>query len=228
MENLLLLILFAYTGGIMEFVYEAFAKGKSFYREPSSALRTARSFFLSLPCTITALAILKRRGVEGLDTLSGIIQTLRQTDAVLPFIAWSVVAAVIGGCLWYGVHLLVIKWYNHHVNKSGKGYCSTKLGTTWADFSANPESIDAKKCIAIIYKGERMVEAGCVASFSDDFSKDKGIVLTRCEEVREELQKDEDESLIGIQIATYYDATTDMKIELRHASSLTRKWYKSK
>ena len=74
MENLLLLILFAYTGGIMEFVYEAFAKGKSFYREPSSALRTARSFFLSLPCTITALAILKGTHIVFIGSLYAVFK----------------------------------------------------------------------------------------------------------------------------------------------------------
>lgn len=230
MENFVLLILFTYTGGIMEFIYEALAKGKSFYREPSSALRTARSFFLSLPCTIAALMILKWSGVKELDNLTKILETLKTTDALLPFIGCSVGIAVAGGFLWYGARLLLIWGHNWYVYKTGKGHCSTKLGTPWEDFSASPKTIDVKKCIAIVYKGQRVVEVGCVASFSNDFSKDKGIVLTRCDEVREEwkkFNKNEDKSLIGIQIATYYDAATDTKIELRHAASLTSQWYKS-
>ena len=219
MENLLLLILFAYTGGIMEFVYEAFAKGKSFYKEPSSALRTARSFFLSLPCTIAALAILKGRGVEGLDTLSGIIQTLKQTDAVPLFIAWSVVAPGVGGFTWYGIHLLAIKWYNHHVNNSGKGCCVSKMGTTWEDFTAQPDRIDTKNCVAIVYKGARRVTAGLIESFADDFSKDKGVVLTWCEETMEEMNKPPKERLIGDIVAVYYNAEVDELIELRAASA---------
>lgn len=222
MKDFLLLVLFTYTGGIVEFIYETLAKGKSFYREPSSALRTARSFFLSLPCTIVALMILKWSGVKGLDTLTKILDTLTLTDALLPFIGYSVGIAVAGGFLWYGARLLLIRWHNRRVSETDKGCCISKMGTTWEDFTARPNRIETKKCVAIVYKGTRRVAAGLIESFADDFSKDKGVVLTWCEETLEELNKPPKDRLIGDIVAVYYNAEVDELIELRAASAFMR------
>ena len=85
--------------------------------------------------------------------------------------------------------------------------------TTW-EASAN---IDASHCVAVVYKGDRLVTAGLFWALSDDFSKDKGFVLQWCDEVKEEMKRPEDECLIGSDRATYYDVATDTRVEMRDA-----------
>ena len=208
MGNLLLLSLFICIGGIVEFIYETFAAGKSFYKELSTPSRIARCLFLSLFCTTVALSIL-----DWTDA-----QALTQTDLIYKFIPCAAIVAVLVGFGWYGAHLLYIKLYNFCASKTHKGCLINTSGTTWEDFLSYPEGLASPGAAALLfYHGGQLAAAGLSWTLPDDFSKDKGFVLHWCDEVKAELEKPEDECLIGTDKVIYYDATTDTRIEVRDA-----------
>ena len=217
MKNFLLLFLFTYTGGIVDFIYETAATHTTFYKELSSTARTARGFLLSAICTVLSVEYLHLCGVEGMNSLEGVVTTLSTTGVVWQYLIVSIVMAAACAGVWLGAQFGRVWIHNKHVDKSGKGYINSKKLTTWEDFACSPKDFDAKQCAILIYRGDRLVTAGLFWALSDDFSKDKGFVLQWCDEVKEEMKRPEDECLIGSDMATYYDVATDTRVEMRDA-----------
>lgn len=99
------------------------------------------------------------------------------------------------------------------INQTHSNPSPTAPRTTWEAFA----NADASHCVAVVYKGDRLVTAGVIKSFSANYEIDGGIVLTRCDDIMAGL--DREFKLVGKTVATYYNMKDDVKIELREASA---------
>jgi len=141
-------------------------------------------------------------------SLQNLITAITATRDIWQYLAVSFLCSVVVGLVFYFAMLLFLKLKNRIGIFQGIAPDGLK-DQVWREFVTQYNTTD---CALIVRRSGRIVRAGMPEILPSSIKDDPSLLLSHCEEVEREYNKD-DHGLLGNRFVSYYDLSTDTEFE---------------
>lgn len=223
MENLVLFLMYAYPGALVELIYSWTAPHLRGEREEESFVKYARYILTSamvLFFSMNWFMFVTGQQNVSIQTLQTIITTgnsLMIYTLVSLFV--TLMIAFVTALARVPVRRVVNWTRNLFGMPSLMGY-----GTVWESITTDQNEVSIDKCVAFVYKGEHEIAHGLLEMHPRDMKREHALTLIQSDVIDETIEQDQesapDKRYIGKTLLTYVDLEHDYKVVFKKAPEL--------
>lgn len=223
MDDIILLLLFAYPGALVQVMVEKIAERRWKCEKGDNTTEAAKYLFFS--AAVDAISLLAFGWLFGMPAgLPGWIITIKQGWNIGAYLAISLIASGVFSIAWYAFIRIVLTRGGNTFKRASGAPVDSEYRDVWNDTVMNPLVMDTSKVVAVVKRNGQIEECGFIWAIPKSVTENPCLTLSRTELVRsilaDDVNREKADRIIGGVIAAYVSLDKGFEIEFRDASKL--------
>ncbi len=223
MDDLILLMLFAYPGALVKVILGKLAERH--WKKVHDDATTQAAKYLFFSAAVNAVSLLAFGWILGMPAgLTEWIKTLKKGWNIGIYLALSLIVSILFSGTWYLFVRHVLSRAANTIKRIAGAPVDSQFCDVWSDTVMNPAVMDTSCVVAVVKRGGKIEECGFLWAIPKSITENPSLSLSRTDLVRgilaDDANKGKADRTIGGVIAAYVSLDKGFEIEFRDASKL--------